>query len=111
MSDFPFSLNIPLPGVVPTHYDHHITRRLSEMAGYYADEGAFAAALAEKDEVLYEVYEIRRPERAGELLHGVSIVHPGKIGDEYYMTKGHFHAVLAVCRRGNFDCPNVGNGP
>ena len=35
-----------------------------------------------------------RPEVAGELLHGISIVHPGKVGDEYYMTKGHFHTVL-----------------
>ena len=94
MSDRPFTFDIPLPGVIPTRYDHHITRRLSEMVGYYADEQAFAAALAEKDETLYEVYEIRRPERAGELLHGVSIVHPGKIGNEYFMTKGHFHAVL-----------------
>lgn len=31
---------------------------------------------------------------SGELLHGISIVHPGKVGDEYYMTKGHFHTVL-----------------
>jgi len=31
---------------------------------------------------------------AGELLFGVSIVHPGKVGNEFYMTKGHFHTVL-----------------
>ena len=43
---------------------------------------------------MYEVYEILRPPVAGELLHGVSVVHPGKIGAEYHMTKGHFHAVL-----------------
>jgi len=30
----------------------------------------------------------------GELLHGTSIVHPGKVGNEYFMTKGHFHSVL-----------------
>jgi glucose-6-phosphate isomerase len=64
------------------------------MMGYFADEQSYAAALALQDVVLYEVYEIRRPEIAGELLHGISIVHPGKIGDEYFMTKGHFHAVL-----------------
>jgi len=40
------------------------------------------------------VYEIKRPEVAGEILHGVSIVHPGKIGNEYFMTKGHYHTVL-----------------
>jgi glucose-6-phosphate isomerase len=50
--------------------------------------------LAKEDTVLYEVYEIHRPEGLGELLHGTSIVHPGKVGDEYFMTKGHFHAVL-----------------
>jgi glucose-6-phosphate isomerase, archaeal len=44
--------------------------------------------------LLYEVYDIQRLEKAGELLHGISIVHPGKVGDEYYMTKGHFHTVL-----------------
>ncbi len=37
---------------------------------------------------------MQRPPVAGELLHGISIVHPGKVGDEYHMTKGHFHTVL-----------------
>jgi glucose-6-phosphate isomerase len=94
VSDQPYTFDIPLPSAIPTYYDNHITRRLSDMAGYYADERAFAAALAKEDKILYQVYELRRPERAGELLHGISIVHPGRIGDEYYMTKGHFHAVL-----------------
>jgi glucose-6-phosphate isomerase len=25
---------------------------------------------------------------------GISIVHPGKVGKEFFMTKGHFHSVL-----------------
>jgi glucose-6-phosphate isomerase len=40
------------------------------------------------------VYELQRPTVSGELLHGISIVHPGKVGDEFNMTKGHFHEVL-----------------
>jgi len=28
------------------------------------------------------------------MVQGLSIVHPGKVGNEYYMTKGHFHVVL-----------------
>ena len=28
----------------------------------------------------------------GGLLFGTSFVYPGKVGDEYFMTKGHFHA-------------------
>jgi len=30
---------------------------------------------------------------SGHLQHCISIVYPGKIGNEYYMTKGHFHKI------------------
>lgn len=75
-------------------YDNHIVRCLSNMRGQFLDSETYQKMLAEEDRLLYEVYEIRRPEVPGELLHGISIVHPGKVGDEYYMTKGHFHTVL-----------------
>ena len=74
--------------------DNHIVRRLSAMQNQYIDQHAYEVLLAEEDRLLYEVYEIKRPEVAGELLQGISIVHPGKVGDEYFMTKGHFHSVL-----------------
>jgi len=94
MADIPFTFEIALPGGVPAHYDGHIVRRLSDMAGMFADERTFARLLAQGDPIMYQVYEIHRPEVAGELLHGTSIVHAGQVGDEYHMTKGHFHAVL-----------------
>ena len=74
--------------------DNHIVRRLSAMQNQYLDQQAYKAMLVEEDRLLYEVYEIKRPEVAGELLQGISIVHPGKVGEEYFMTKGHFHSVL-----------------
>ena len=49
--------------------------------------------LAAGDPLIYEVFENRRPETAGELLSGLSVVHPGRVGNEYFMTKGHYHAV------------------
>jgi glucose-6-phosphate isomerase len=76
--------------------DNHIVRRLSAMQNQYSDEKAYEALLGQEDHLLYEVYEIKRPEIAGELLQGISIVHPGKVGDEYFMTKGHFHSELAT---------------
>ena len=75
-------------------YDNHITRRLSAMQGQYLDQQAYEVLLAEGDQLLYEVYEVKRPEVAGELLQGISIVQPGKVGDEFFMTKGHFHSTL-----------------
>jgi glucose-6-phosphate isomerase len=50
--------------------------------------------LSRGDSVLYEVYEATRPAEIGELMSGLSVVHPGKVGNEYFMTKGHFHTEL-----------------
>ncbi|HJW91929.1 MAG TPA: glucose-6-phosphate isomerase family protein [Anaerolineales bacterium] len=86
-------------------YDNHIVRRLSAMRGQFLDQQAYAARLEVEDPVLYEVYDLKRPEVAGELLFGLSIVHPGKVGAEYVMTKGHYHSLLEtaevyLCLRG-----------
>lgn len=94
MDSGPFSFDLPEGSFIPNQYDNHIQRHLSKMAGQYLDTESFERMLEKQDELLYEVYELKRPEVAGEILHGVSIIHPGKVGDEYFMTKGHFHEVL-----------------
>lgn len=94
MLDLPYTFELQSPEFIPSHYDNHIRRTLTSMKGQYNDTVAYNALLAERDALLYEVYELARPHESGEVLHGISIVHPGKVGDEYYMTKGHFHTVL-----------------
>jgi glucose-6-phosphate isomerase len=93
MADRPSAFELPAD-LVPSRFDTHIRRRLSSMRGQFHDPEAFARLLEREDVVLYEVYEQTRQERAGELLHGISVVHPGRIGDEFFMTKGHFHSVI-----------------
>lgn len=94
MKTVPFTVDVSVGDAILSSYDNHIERRLSAMNGQFADQAAFEALLAVDDSLLYEVYEIKRPEIAGELPHGLSIVHPGMVGDEFNMTKGHFHTVL-----------------
>ena len=94
MSDRPFSFTIPLPGAIPSRVDNHIMRHLSGLKGQFLDKDTFNRMLEKEDTLLYEVFEIRRPEIEGEQLMGISIVHPGKVGDEFFMTKGHFHTVV-----------------
>lgn len=94
MSNLPFTFDIPIPGGVPTRVDKHVQRRLSALKGQFLDQTAYEKKLSEEDSLVYEVYEIHRPEVEGELLMGVSFIHPGKVGQEFYMTKGHFHTVL-----------------
>ena len=94
MPDLPFTFTLPYPGLIPSHYDNHIRRTLSSLKGQFLDQAAYERMLEQEDTLLYEVYEIKRPSIAGELLSGISIVHPGKVGAEFFMTKGHFHALL-----------------
>jgi glucose-6-phosphate isomerase len=69
-------------------------RYLSQMKGMYADTAAFEKATALEDPLVYEFYELGAPENPGDLAFGTSITYPGKVGNEYFMTKGHFHTVL-----------------
>jgi glucose-6-phosphate isomerase len=84
-----FSLNNGLSNTKPS-----LKRNLSKMKGMYADEHAFNSMLENNDPLLYEFYELGVPELPGNLAFGTSIVYPGKVGNEYYMTKGHFHTIL-----------------
>lgn len=103
---YPFTFSLVHNDVIhPEPYDAHTTRHLSDLQGQFFDPQACQALLARSDPLLYEVYEVKRPAEAGELLQGISILHPGKIGCEYAITKGHFHAVLETaefyhCLRG-----------
>lgn len=76
-----------------TSFDNHIDRRLSSLRNKFSDQKAFEAMVGSGDPLVYEVYENRRPEAAGELANGLSIIHPGQVGSEYFMTKGHYHLV------------------
>jgi glucose-6-phosphate isomerase len=94
MREAPFSFDVEVPDYIPSDYDNHIQRKLSNMKGQYLNQEIYRNMLSRGDVLLYQVYELKRPEIEGELLHGISIIHPGKVGDEYFMTKGHYHSVL-----------------
>ncbi len=69
-------------------------RRLSQMREMFWDEKLTEKILETEDPLIYEFYELGCPERAGDLSFGTTILYPGKVGKEYYMTKGHFHTVI-----------------
>lgn len=70
-----------------------IQRRLSQMKAMYADSAEAARILADEgDRLIYEVHAVPLPEEKGQILHGAARIYPGRIGAEYHMTKGHYHA-------------------
>lgn len=94
MADTPFAFTVSPAHIASTRFGSHVTRTLKSLQGLFLDQDAYARLLAKGDVPVYEVYELQRPEVPGELQLGISIVHPGKVGSEFFMTKGHFHHVL-----------------
>lgn len=83
-----------------------IKRPLSKMAGMFVDAEAYAAARAQGDPLVYEFFDMEVPDSEKDIAYGTSITYPGRIGDEYFMTKGHFHTVIDTaevyyCLRGH----------
>lgn len=69
-------------------------RYLSQMNGMFSDKAAFEEMLKNGDPMIYEFHSLPMPETSGDLAFGCSILNPGKVGDEYFFTKGHFHTIL-----------------
>src|SRR2546426_8822184 len=67
-------------------------RRLSDLRGYFGDPEAEQRLIAAGDPLLYTYSEVAIPEEHGHLWCGPTTIQPGRVGDEYFMTRGHFHA-------------------
>jgi glucose-6-phosphate isomerase, archaeal len=65
-----------------------VERRLSDMAGMYSENPDL-----EGDPLIYRVYGIPVPATTDNVLSSTTVIEPGTIGREYFMTKGHFHEV------------------
>jgi glucose-6-phosphate isomerase, archaeal len=68
-----------------------IERRLSDLKGVFLDEAAWAAACAQGDPLVYSVEAIEPGTGDGDLHYGIGLIQSGRIGREYFMTKGHLH--------------------
>ena len=69
-------------------------RYLSEIKHIFMESEQAEKCLARQNPLVYEFYELGMPENSGDLAFGTSITYPGKIGHEYFMTKGHFHSII-----------------
>ena len=68
-------------------------KTLGQLGGLFHDEAAFASM-----DAATEVYRVQfwRPVpdgTTGGLFWGATVLQPGRVGDEYFMTHGHFHAI------------------
>lgn len=83
----------PLSGELSGHTGQY-EKRLRELRDLYLDSEAFERELTRLgDPVVYRVQDVRPARRHGDLIFGITRMLPGRIGDEFYMTRGHIHAI------------------
>ena len=67
-------------------------RRLRDLSGLFANPDA-EARLMDANPLVYRVYDAAAlPKQDGQLLFSTTVIQSGRVGDEYFFTKGHYHA-------------------
>jgi len=89
--DYPISVFYDLARGDIAPYEKLVERRIGELAPMFHDQQAVADMVAGGDELIYEIFYRSFPATRSDWGVGVSRIRPGTVGDEYYMTKGHFH--------------------
>ena len=69
-----------------------VERRLSQLEGCFYDETAYRKMLTEADPVVYSVSSLEPANGDGDLHIGIGQIMPGRVGAEYFLTRGHFHS-------------------
>lgn len=67
-------------------------RKLKDIPGIFGDEIAYSEIDQEQVAYAVQAWLPVAEGTAGGLFFGTSTIYPGKVGNEYFMTKGHFHA-------------------
>jgi len=67
---------------------------LPDLHGLYRDDTAFQRLLADDDgSPVYWVESSQTEKGPGGLITGMSVLEPGRVGEEFAMTRGHLHAI------------------
>lgn len=73
----------------------HYAKHLADLEGLFQDATAWANAVAHGgNPLVYEVIEYRKD--GSDLFFGTTTMQPGRVGTEFYMTRGHFHSNPAM---------------
>lgn len=67
-------------------------RHVSNLAIMFYDQAAVQSILGSGDRLVYQIRYYPFITSKSDMALGTTVIFPGKVGDEYHMTKGHFHA-------------------
>lgn len=69
-------------------FDNKVVRRLKDLALLFSDQKSVQKLLKENP-LIYVVYE----KVEEDVSYSLTVIEPGRIGKEFYMTKGHLHEI------------------
>ncbi|MBP1694455.1 MAG: glucose-6-phosphate isomerase, archaeal [Chloroflexi bacterium] len=103
--DQPVRLQLDLVSGSFSPFTEFYERRLSQLATLFHDQAAVQHMLAADDPLLFDVRSSPFVTSLSDFTFVITRIYPGLVGDEYFMTKGHFHLLLEMpeiyfCLRG-----------
>jgi glucose-6-phosphate isomerase, archaeal len=67
-------------------------KKIADLKDVFKDETLRSKLPQDKLVYIVQAWMPEEEGTPGGLYFGTTIIHPGKVGDEYFMTRGHFHA-------------------
>lgn len=90
----PVALELWHAGLALKGCSDHYETPLADLQGLYQDTAAFELlAEAAGDSPAYWVDASKVDQHSGGLIIGLSVLQPGSVGAEFFMTRGHLHAL------------------
>ena len=90
-NDYPISVQFDFASGTFDPVQIRDDRKLSDLQMMFHDPIAVKNILADADPLIYEVWYHPFQTSRSDMALGVTRLLPGKVGDEYHMTKGHIH--------------------
>jgi glucose-6-phosphate isomerase, archaeal len=91
VSDFPTSVQFNFETGEFLPYIKFEQRCLSDLAPMFYDQQAVQGLIGSGDRLVYDIRYHPFITSNSDMALGTTRIFPGKVGDEYHMTKGHFH--------------------
>jgi glucose-6-phosphate isomerase len=91
ITNLPTTLDFDLTNGQFSPCPHLDARRVSDLAVMFSDQEAVRKAVAAGNPVVYEIRHYPFLTEKTDMALGSSMILPGTVGDEYFMTKGHMH--------------------
>ncbi len=92
-----FSAEIDTAKRIIGSYTNHKIVRLSSLVEYFSEPAEVDKMLKDKNDlIVYEYFEKIFKNEEKNMNFGLTIIYPGKVGKEYFMTRGHFHEKSAA---------------